>query len=340
MIEPTGVVKAPSRPGAYPDHPSEGSVERTHTSWLFPAKGFVYKVRKPVNFSFLDFTSLETRRRFCEAGTRLNRRPEPDVYLGGRATTAAGGEILLGGRRNVSDDALQVRRLPAGRMPPALLAAGGATSDTVCRPVALLAAFHAKAIRRPWLLLCCGLMGSGKSVLAGALAERAGLHVLSTDVIRKASAGLQPTTPIHMTYGEGLYTVERIDTTYRQMFQKAESLLAEGHSVVLDASFIHRRHRLQAVQLAARVGAGFCIVECWCPEEELRRRLEARAARGGSVSDGRWELLEQQRRAFEPLSEVPPAHHLRVNTTQATELVVEAVLSHLAERSESPSASG
>jgi predicted kinase len=109
---------------------------------------------------------------------------------------------------------------------------------------------------------------------------------------------------------------------------------------VLDVSFIRQRHRLQATQLAARVGAEFCIVECWCPEEELRRRLEARMARGDSVSDGRWELLDQQRQAFEPLFDVPPAHHLKVDTTQASNLVVEAVLCQLAERSESALKSG
>ena len=167
-------------------------------------------------------------------------------------------------------------------------------------------------------------------MLAGALAQRAGLQVLSSDVIRKQSAGVQPTTPTHMTYGEGLYALESIETTYRQMFQKAEALLVEGHSVVLDASFIHQRHRLQARQLAAHVGAEFCIMECWCPEEELRRRLEARVVRGDSVSDGRWEPLGQQRRTFEPLCEVPPSQHLKVDTTQAFDLVVDAVLSQLA----------
>ena len=515
-MESTDVVKALSRPEAYPDHPAEVSMQQTHISWLFFTRNFVYKVKKPVNFGFLDFTSLEARRHFCEEEARLNRRLAPDVYLGVRTVTAADGKIRLGGPGDVIDYALQMRRLPEDRMLPALLAAGEVTSDTMCQLAALLAAFHAKAevgpainqdgtvdvilgnweenftqvrpyldwplareasdeirrrvlafcrtraslferriaagrirdghgdlraehicvtdpvvifdciefnhrfrhgdvaadvaflamdleergfpdlartfvraygayaedaelpsvldfyqcyrafvrakvacfqlddptvpaaekrqaaraaarylelaasyatrLRRPWLLLCCGLMGSGKSVLAGALAERAGLHVLSSDVIRKASAGVRPTTPIHMMYGEGLYAPERTETAYRQMFEQAESLLAGEHSVVLDASFIRQRHRLQARQLAARVGAEFCVVECWCPEEELRRRLEARVARGDSVSDGRWELLDRQRQAFEPLFDVSPAHHLKVDTTQVSDLVVEAVL--------------
>jgi hypothetical protein len=44
------------------------------------------------------------------------------------------------------------------------------------------------------------------------------------------------------------------------------------------------------------------------------------------VSDGRWELLDRQRQAFEPLFDVSPAHHLKVDTTQVSDLVVEAVL--------------
>ena len=47
----------------------------------------------------------------------------------------------------------------------------------------------------------------------------------------------------------------------------------------------------EEVQLNRRLGATFCVLECWCPEDELRRRLQARAACGGAVSDGRWELI-------------------------------------------------
>jgi len=48
------------------------------------------------------------------------------------------------------------------------------------------------------------------------------------------------------------------------------------------------------------------VLECWYPEDEIRRRLQAWAACGGAVSDGRWELIARQRQAFEPLYEVPP----------------------------------
>ena len=72
-MESTDVVQALSRPEAYPDHPAEVSMQQTHISWPFFTRDFIYKVKKPVNFGFLDFTSLEARRRFYEEAARLNR---------------------------------------------------------------------------------------------------------------------------------------------------------------------------------------------------------------------------------------------------------------------------
>jgi predicted kinase len=138
------------------------------------------------------------------------------------------------------------------------------------------------------------------------LAQRLDLQVLSSDVTRKRLVGLQPTAPSRAGYGEGLYTDEWTEATYAHLSQEAEQLLSRGQSVLIDASFQRACHRRHAMQLARRLGAAFCVLECGCPEDEIRRRLQARAACGGAVSDGRWELIAQQRQAFEPLFEVPP----------------------------------
>ncbi|MBI3329933.1 MAG: AAA family ATPase, partial [Nitrospinae bacterium] len=198
-----------------------------------------------------------------------------------------------------------------------------------------LAARYAQALQRPWLLLTCGLMGTGKSALAEALLKRIGAIrepplLLSSDVTRKRLAGISPTARAAAAYGEGLYSPERADATYADLLQQAERLLAQGRSVLIDASFQRARDRLQAKEVAERAGAQFCVLECWCPEEEVRRRLDARVAQGGAVSDGRWELLAQQRQAFEPLFDLPPHQHLRVDTTQAPERMAEEVATKLA----------
>lgn len=71
-----------SKPAAYPERPA--SVERveTHISCVFLTDRFAYKLKKPVRFDFLDFSTAELRRQACEDEIRLNRRLAPDVYLG------------------------------------------------------------------------------------------------------------------------------------------------------------------------------------------------------------------------------------------------------------------
>lgn len=69
-----------SRPATYPSAPAVTPRE-THMSWVFLAGDTVYKLKKPVRFSYLDFSTLERRRAACQAELRLNRRLAPDVYL-------------------------------------------------------------------------------------------------------------------------------------------------------------------------------------------------------------------------------------------------------------------
>ena len=69
-------------PASYPHRPAEVRSTETHISWVFFASPFAYKVKKPVDLGFLDFSTLERRRHLCEREVQLNRRLCPDVYLG------------------------------------------------------------------------------------------------------------------------------------------------------------------------------------------------------------------------------------------------------------------
>jgi hypothetical protein len=71
-----------SRPESYPEGPASIVHHETHISHVFVGDDTVYKIKKPVDFGFLDFTTLEKRRFFCWEEVRLNRRLAPDVYLG------------------------------------------------------------------------------------------------------------------------------------------------------------------------------------------------------------------------------------------------------------------
>lgn len=85
----------------------------THLSWVYLVAGRVYKLKKPVNFGFVDFRSVQARRLACEAEIDLNRRLAPDVYLGIRALyRSPGGQFSFVANGAVIDWAVYMRRLP------------------------------------------------------------------------------------------------------------------------------------------------------------------------------------------------------------------------------------
>jgi aminoglycoside phosphotransferase family enzyme len=70
-----------SSPKSYPHRPIEVRAIQTHISWVFIASPFVFKVKKPVNLGFLDFSTLKKRHYFCQREIELNRRLCPEIYL-------------------------------------------------------------------------------------------------------------------------------------------------------------------------------------------------------------------------------------------------------------------
>jgi len=175
-----------------------------------------------------------------------------------------------------------------------------------------LAAHYASALTRPRLLLVGGLMGSGKSTLAAALRRELGWPVLSSDMTRKRLAAHDAATPDTSAFGQGIYSAEWSARAYAALLAEAGSALAAGCSVILDATFARRADRLAAARLAAEHGAECAFVECHCPREitldRLARRWEAHVAQrqpagaSSAASDGRPELYDAQRAAWQPFN--------------------------------------
>src|SRR5687768_15623152 len=69
---------------------------QTHSCWVALTRQYAFKVKKPVNLGFLDFSTLEKRRQFCEREVALNRRLCPDVYLGVVPIRAGRGGLSFG----------------------------------------------------------------------------------------------------------------------------------------------------------------------------------------------------------------------------------------------------
>ncbi len=192
-----------------------------------------------------------------------------------------------------------------------------------------LALRYAAVPERPTLLITAGLMGTGKSVLAQGLAELMGLVVIRTDVVRKELLGIDPAEHHFEDFGGGIYSPEVTERTYERSFELAGEVLRGGGSALIDASFSRREHRLGARAMAERADAHFVVLECVCPEEVVRERLEQRRADKGEASDGRVELYAEQKEAFEPVTEQPAESHIEVDCAAPAETVVLDTLKRL-----------
>ena len=518
------LVQALLDPEAYPEGNSPVELIETHVSYVFLVGDHVYKVKKPVDYGFLDFTTLAKRRHFCEQEVRLNRRTSPEVYLGVEEIREEGGRYALKGPGLTVECAVKMRRLPRERSLDNLLRQGRVSSDDVERIAAKIARFHHSAERgpevtafgdldavrqnveeniaqtrrfvgsvlsmddydelaaysrafmesnraifqqraeegrirdchgdlhtahvfllpspedghsdgisiidciefnerfrcsdvaeeiaflamdldyhgrrdlsrlfveayslesgdpgvgelmdffksyracvrgkvtsfklddpdlpqaarrdasesarvyfrlarsyvpalpRPAVVLFAGVTGTGKSTAAVDLARRWSMAYISSDVTRKSLAGIDLREHRYEPFMEGIYSSGSSELTYRAMREQAGEHLLQGESVVLDGTFRRAEERVRMVELAREIGAEAWIVECRLPEAEARRRLERRAERGDSVSDGRWSLFRQLLAQWDQVKEVPRERHLMLDTSGSEEETMRSLL--------------
>lgn len=132
-------------PSAHAHKPEKVELIQTHISYVLLAGDEVYKLKKPVNFGFLDFSSLEKRRVACEAEVRLNRRACGGIYLGVEPVMRGSRGFQFGGKGEVIDYAVHMKRLPRDRMMDALLEADAVTLEMIDNLVGRLVHFHAQS---------------------------------------------------------------------------------------------------------------------------------------------------------------------------------------------------
>ncbi|MEJ2201445.1 MAG: AAA family ATPase [Desulfuromonadaceae bacterium] len=148
------------------------------------------------------------------------------------------------------------------------------------------------------LILTCGLMGVGKSTLAQQLAQALRGTLLRSDDTRKRLQGIDPEERIRVPFGQGLYGPAVTKSTYAALWRQAGGQLEQGATVIIDASFSQRPYRERFKNLAEAQGLICRILWLRCPENVIRQRLRQRQSQGNDPSDGREELLEQQKLAF------------------------------------------
>lgn len=508
---------AMSRPEFYPRPPERVEVVQTHISFIFIAGDEVYKVKKAVDFGFLDFTTLEKRKFFCGEEVRLNRRLAPETYLGVVPITEDSAGILhMDNNGRIVDFAVRMKKLPRERMLKQLLAEGKVEPSVMDAIARKLAAFHRQAetggrideiggietIRRnheenfaqteayigvtiprrrydfirtyvynflkreeplfrrrvadhrirdchgdlhlehicvdggitifdciefnerfrfgdvaaevaflamdldyngypawgedfidayvrhaedpdirtllnfyrcyyayvrgkvvgfrtgdpaigkkerqeaketagryfdlaftyaarperPVLILTAGLMGTGKSVLARGLAAHLGAKVIRTDVLRKELLAIRPTERHPEAFGRGIYSDDISQRTYVRALELASEAIGKGTSVIIDASWKKQGDRLRAAAAAQTMQADFFFVECTCPEEIVKERLDKRQADPSEPSDGRWEIYLAQKADFDPVTELPAETHIVIDTAHDPDACLEEAI--------------
>lgn len=199
----------------------------------------------------------------------------------------------------------------------ALLAAAQGRSEGAQRAAARrrIALAHALAFppRAAPLVLTSGLSGSGKSTVAMMLSGALGAVRVRSDVERKRLHALAPTA--RDADPAQLYGAQATRRTYARLLEIARDALAGGVGVVLDAAYLKRAERLQALALARELGAPFAVVECRAPHAVLASRIARRQATGGDPSDADLEVLAQQRRWAESPGPDEPVHVLDTDGT-------------------------
>jgi predicted kinase len=192
-----------------------------------------------------------------------------------------------------------------------------------------LAYQYAQKMNRPLLILVCGLMGTGKSTLARALAEALSWNWVSSDILRKEMAQISPRERRYENFHQGIYAPDFSRMTYQALFDRARTFLEGGSSVILDASFKKEKDRSAALSLALQMNADFLSVECTCKDEIVRERLARRMHNHNQPSDGRWELFQKQKEDFEKFEGVASRRHLTLDTHFSLDDCLKTVFQHL-----------
>ena len=136
------LIKALSKAEAYQHEVSSISVIETHISWILLTGSYAYKIKKPLNFGFLDFSTLEQRRYFCYEELRLNKRLAADLYVAVVPITGTLNDAKMEGTGEILDYAVKMRQFPAGLTLSELAASKQLSPNEIDQLSEILAKFH------------------------------------------------------------------------------------------------------------------------------------------------------------------------------------------------------
>jgi aminoglycoside phosphotransferase family enzyme/predicted kinase len=178
----------------------------------------------------------------------------------------------------------------------------------------LQAAEHFCEPTTPFLIITCGLSGSGKTWLSKRLAPVLPAIHIRSDVERKRLAGLSALASSRSAPDAGIYTKEFNARTYEHLLAIARASLTAGDATIVDAAFLRRSERLQFAALAKECRCGFIILHCEAPNRTLQTRIQQRTVAANDASEATVTVLEKQHGYWEAFGDEETAHVLNVNT--------------------------
>jgi aminoglycoside phosphotransferase family enzyme/predicted kinase len=164
-------------PRCYPHAVDRVELIETHISWIFLAGDYAYKLKKPVNLGFLDFSTLQARRHYCTEELRLNRRTAAELYLDVVPVAGTVDAPRIGAAGPAIDYALKMRRFPQEALADRLAARGELGPARIDAMAAVIAGFHAAIPAAP----ARSAFGSARSVAAPALRNIDAIEALVSD---------------------------------------------------------------------------------------------------------------------------------------------------------------
>jgi len=120
---------------------------QTHISWVFLTGQYAYKIKKPVNFGFLDFSTLKKRKKFCEKEFEINSKFSPQLYLDVLPITENTGKIKIGGEGIPIEYCIKMKQIPQDNIMTNLLEGGKIRKEEIDKIVYILLDYYEKAER-------------------------------------------------------------------------------------------------------------------------------------------------------------------------------------------------
>jgi hypothetical protein len=174
---------------------------------------------------------------------------------------------------------------------------------------------------QPFFAITHGVSGSGKSTVAAKLVAESGAIRIRSDVERKRLYGLAPEQRSRPEDETRLYSKDMTRRTFERLKQAAQLAVEAGFSVIIDATFLHRRVRDDFRALADQLQVHFAIIDCVAEHGHMHERLIERERQGQDASEADVRVMERQLEQREALSGDESAFRVEAGSHEDPELL-------------------